>query len=135
MVFYVASLERRKSVSTIQKPETTASIALTDSAIEQVRQFMVQEKVAIDTAGLRVSAMPGGCSGFRYWLNVEEHALPDDFVVEQDGLQVFLDSSSATYLNGAEIDFVSTVDASGFKVTNPNEPSNSGCDCSEQCPA
>lgn len=122
-------------MSTIQKPETTASIALTESAIEQVRQFMVQEEVAGDTAGLRVSATPGGYSGFRYWLNIEEHPLPDDLVVEQKGLRIFLDASSATYLDGAEIDFVSTVDTSGFKVTNPNEPSNCGCDCSEQCPA
>jgi len=124
-----------KSVSTIQKPVTTASVAMTDKAIDQVKQFMLQQDVAIATAGLRVSAMPGGCSGFRYWLNVEEHALPDDSVVEQGGLRIFLDASSATYLDGAEIDFVSTDDATGFKVTNPNEPSNCGCDCSEQCPA
>jgi iron-sulfur cluster assembly accessory protein len=122
-------------VSTIQQPETFASFALTASAIDQVKQFMVQEQVAIDTAGLRVSATPGGCSGFRYWLNVEEHALPDDFVVEQDGLRIFVDASSARHLSGAEIDFVSNVDASGFKVQNPNEPSNCGCDCSEECPA
>jgi iron-sulfur cluster assembly accessory protein len=135
MVFYVAALERRKSVSTIQKPETTTTIALTETAIDQVKQFMVQEKVAIDTAGLRVSATPGGCSGFRYWLNIEEHPLPDDSVVEQDGLRIFMDASSATYLDGAEVDFISSVDAAGFKVSNPNEPSNCGCDCSEQCPA
>lgn len=122
-------------MSTIQHPETIASIALTDSAIDQVRQFMVQEKVAIDTAGLRVSATPGGCSGFRYWLNIEEHALPDDYVVVQNGLRIFLDASSARHLCGAEIDFVSTVDAAGFKIQNPNEPSDCGCDCSDQCPA
>jgi iron-sulfur cluster assembly accessory protein len=135
MVFYVAALERRKSVSTTQKPETIARIALTDSAIDQVRQFMVQEQVAIDTAGLRVSATPGGCSGFRYWLNIEEHALPDDHVVEQDGLRIFLDASSARHLSGAEIDFITTVETSGFKIQNPNEPSDCGCDCSEECPA
>jgi iron-sulfur cluster assembly protein len=122
-------------VSTIQQPETVVSIALTASAIDQVKQFMVQERIAADTAGLRVSATPGGCSGFRYWLNIEEHALPDDHVVEQDGLRIFLDASSAKYLSGAEIDFVSKVDASGFKVQNPNETSNCGCDCSEECPA
>ena len=122
-------------MSTIQKLEATATVALTESAIDQVKQFMVQENVAIDTAGLRVSATPGGCSGFRYWLNIEEHPLPDDSIVEQDGLRIFLDASSATYLDGAEVDFISTNDAAGFKVKNPKEPSNCGCDCSEQCPA
>ena len=122
-------------MSTIQQPETIASIALTDSAVNQVRQFMVQEQVAIDTAGLRVSAAPGGCSGFRYWLNLEEHALPDDHIVVQNGLRIFMDESTARYLSGARIDFISTVDGSGFKVQNPNEPSNCGCDCSDECPA
>ena len=122
-------------MSTIQQPETIARIALTDSAVDQVRQFMVQEQVAIDTAGLRVSATPGGCSGFRYWLNVEEHALPDDQVVVQGGLRIFMDEASARNLSGAKIDFISTVEASGFKVFNPNEPSNCGCDCSNECPA
>ena len=122
-------------MSTIQKLEATATVALTKSAVDQVKQFMVQENVAIDTAGLRVSATPGGCSGFRYWLNIEERPLPDDSIVEQDGLRIFLDASSATYLDGAEVDFISTNDAAGFKVKNPNEPSDRGCDCSEQCPA
>lgn len=119
-------------MSTIQRPAMTASIALTETAIDQVRQFIVREEVAIDTAGLRVSATPGGCSGFRYWLNVEEHPLSDDCVVELDGLRVFMDPSSAVYLDGAQIDFVSTVDASGFKIKNPNEPSDCACNCSDQ---
>jgi iron-sulfur cluster assembly protein len=122
-------------VSITQQPETVARIALTESAIDQVREFMKQERIAVDTAGLRVSATPGGCSGLRYWLNIEEHALPDDHVVEQDGLRIFLDASSARHLSGAQIDFISTVDASGFKVRNPNEPSNCSCDCSEECSA
>ncbi len=122
-------------MSTIQKLEATATVALTESAVDQVKQFMVQENVAIDTAGLRVSATPGGCSGFRYWLNIEERPLPDDSIVEQDGLRIFLDASSATYLDGAEVDFISTTEAAGFKVKNPNEPNNCSCDCSEQCPA
>ncbi len=122
-------------MSAIQQPVATASITMTVSAVEQVRKFMTQEEVAIDTAGLRISATPNGCSGFRYWLNVEEHALPDDSVVEQDGLRIFIDASSSAYLNGAEVDFVSNVDASGFRINNPNEPSTQGCDCSGECPA
>jgi iron-sulfur cluster assembly protein len=132
---YVGALGRRKNVSTIQKPTTAVGVSITEEAAEQVKQFMVQERIATDTAGLRVSATPGGCSGFRYWLNVEEHPLPNDVVVQLDGLRVFLDASSAEYLAGAEIGFVSTADASGFRITNPNESHGCSCDCSEQCPA
>lgn len=121
-------------MSTVQKPRVAASIALSDSAAEQVKLFMNQQGVEMDTAGLRVSAAPGGCSGFRYWLNVEEHPLPDDSVMEQDGLRVFLDAVSAQCLAGATIDFVSNGETSGFKVSNPNEPSSCSCDCSQECP-
>lgn len=134
MVSYVPALERGKRVSTIQKPKVTASIALSETAIDQVKQFMAREQVSIDTAGLRISATPGGCSGFRYWLNIEEHPLPDDIIAEQDGLRVFMDTSSVRYLSGSEIDFVTTVDDSGFRISNPNEPASCACDCSGECP-
>lgn len=122
-------------MSAIQKPQLTICLTLSEAAREQVQQFMVREQIIAETAGLRISASPGGCSGFRYWLNIEEHPLPTDQVIDQNGLRVFLDEASAICLNGAEIDFVSTGDASGFKVNNPNEPTTCGCDCSEQCPA
>lgn len=122
-------------MNTVQTVEAVTGIALSTLAVEQVKQFMARENIAVDTAGLRVSATPGGCSGFRYWLNVEDQPLPGDLVVEQDGLRVFMDSASATHLAGAEIDFVSTVDAAGFKVNNPNEPDTCSCDCGDQCPA
>ena len=122
-------------MTTAKQAEAVSGIALSASSVEQVKQFMARESIAINTAGLRVSATPGGCSGFRYWLNIEDQPLPDDTIVEQDGLRVFMDGSSATYLAGAEIDFVSAVDAAGFKINNPNEPETCGCSCGDQCPA
>ena len=116
-------------MSTTQRPEATVDIRLTDSAREQVQEFIKQEKVPEETAGLRVSVMPGGCSGFRYGLNIEERPLDDDLVVSQGGLRIFVDAFSAQYLNGTEIDYVSTMQASGFTFNNPN--STGGCGCGE----
>ena len=116
-------------MSTTQRPETTVRITLTEKALEQVRSFIEQEDVPPETAGLRVTVMPGGCSGFKYGLNIEERALDDDIVVEQDGLRVFVDAFSGQYLQGTEIDFVSTMQASGFTFTNPN--ATGGCGCGE----
>ena len=116
-------------MSTAQRPETTVKITLTEKALEQVRSFIEQEEVPPETAGLRVSVMPGGCSGFKYGLNIEERPLDDDIVVEQDGLRVFVDAFSGQYLQGTEIDYVSTMQASGFTFSNPN--ATGGCGCGE----
>ena len=68
-------------MSTTQRPQATVSIRLTDRANEQVKRFIEQEQVPLETAGLRVAVLPGGCSGFKYGLNVEERPLDDDMVV------------------------------------------------------
>ena len=47
-----------------QAPTSGFGLTLTDKAAEEVRKFMTAEQVPADTAGLRVSVLPGGCSGF-----------------------------------------------------------------------
>jgi iron-sulfur cluster assembly accessory protein len=116
-------------MSTTQRPEATVDIKVTAAAIEQVKEFIKQEQVPEDTAGLRVSVMPGGCSGFKYGLNIEERPLDDDLIVNQSGLRIFVDAFSAQYLKGTEIDYVSTMQASGFTFSNPN--ATGGCGCGE----
>jgi len=102
-------------------------ISLTDRAAEEVRKFMAAEDVPAQSAGLRVSVLPGGCSGFRYSLNIEETALEDDLVVEANGVSLFVDGFSAQYLMGISIDYVSTMQGSGFSFDNPNATGGCGC--------
>ncbi len=116
-------------MSTVQRPEATVDIGLTEQALEQVRNFMQQEDVPSETAGLRVSVKPGGCSGFMYALNIEEKPMDDDHVLQRGDVRVFVDPFSAQYLNGTEIDYVSTMQASGFTFNNPN--ATGGCGCGE----
>jgi iron-sulfur cluster assembly protein len=52
------------------------TLTLTERAAEEVRKFMADEKVPVESAGLRVGVMPGGCSGFRYSLNLESSPRP-----------------------------------------------------------
>ena len=63
-----------------QAPAAGFAMTLTDRAAEEVQKFIAQEQVPVETAGLRVSVLPGGCSGFKYSLNIEERALDDDMV-------------------------------------------------------
>jgi iron-sulfur cluster assembly accessory protein len=113
-------------MSTTQEPGLSVDIRLTPTAADQVRSFMDQEDLP-ETGGLRVSVLPGGCSGFTYGLNIEDRSLDDDIVMELDGIKVFVDAFSAQYLNGTTIDYVSTVQGSGFSFNNPNAAGGCGC--------
>jgi iron-sulfur cluster assembly accessory protein len=110
-----------------QAPATGFNMTLTERAAEEVRKFIAQEEVSPETAGLRVSVLPGGCSGFKYSLNIEERALDDDMVHEVNSVRVFVDGFSAQYLAGVTIDYVSSMQGSGFTFSNPN--SSGGCGC------
>ena len=110
-----------------QSPASGFALAITARAAEEVQKFISQEQVPVESAGLRVSVLPGGCSGFKYSLNVEERALDDDMVAEVNGVRVFVDGFSAQYLTGITIDYVSSMQGSGFTFSNPNASGGCGC--------
>jgi iron-sulfur cluster assembly accessory protein len=110
-----------------QAPATGFALVLTDNAAAEVRKFIAAEQVPVETAGLRVSVLPGGCSGFKYSLNIEERALEDDMVVELNGVRIFVDGFSAQYLTGVTIDYVTSMQGSGFTFSNPNATGGCGC--------
>jgi len=113
--------------TTQQATAPAVSLTLTDRAAEEVRKFIVAEQVPAETAGLRVSVMPGGCSGFKYSLNIEERALDDDVVTEVNQVRIFVDGFSLQYLNGITVDYVSSMQGSGFTFHNPNATGGCGC--------
>jgi iron-sulfur cluster assembly accessory protein len=110
-----------------QAPATGFNMSLTERAAEEVRKFIAQEQVSPETAGLRVSVLPGGCSGFKYSLNIEERPLDDDMVHEVNSVRVFVDGFSAQYLAGVTVDYVSSMQGSGFTFSNPNASGGCGC--------
>ncbi len=110
-----------------QAPAGGLTVILTGRAAEEVQKFIVQEQVPAESAGLRVSVLPGGCSGFKYSLNIEERPLDDDFVTEVNGVRLFVDGFSAQYLTGITIDYVSSMQGSGFTFSNPNATGGCGC--------
>lgn len=110
-----------------QAPASGFALTLTDKAAEEVRKFIASEQVPAETAGLRVSVLPGGCSGFKYSLNIEERALEDDMVMDVNSVRLFVDGFSAQYLAGITIDYVSSMQGSGFTFSNPNATGGCGC--------
>jgi iron-sulfur cluster assembly protein len=100
---------------------------LTDAAAAEVQKFIVAEKVPAETGGLRISVLPGGCSGFKYSLNIEDKSADDDMTAELNGVRVFVDAFSAQYLSGVTIDYVTAMQGSGFTFSNPNATGGCGC--------
>jgi len=98
---------------------------LTPNAISKVKEIMAQQNPL--PAGLRVGVVGGGCSGFSYSMSFENTAGIMDKTFEFDGLKVFVDATSAMYLNGCNIDYVETLEGAGFKFENPNVKSTCGC--------
>jgi iron-sulfur cluster assembly protein len=101
-------------------------ITLTPTALSAVQKF-IEENGNSDESGLRVAVLPGGCSGFQYGLNIEDAPEEDDEVMEMEELKLFIDPFSAQYLEGVEIDYVTTMMGSGFTFKNPNASGGCGC--------
>ena len=114
--------------------ETTAAgvsgpqITLSEEAATEVRKFFAAEGLADEAASLRVSVLPGGCSGFEYGLEVDEEApAEDDFVIDSQGIRLLVDPFSAQYLAGVRIGYHSSFKGSGFTFENPNATGSCGC--------
>jgi len=105
---------------------TKTLLALTTGAVEKVDEF-IRDHGGADTTGLRVAVLPGGCSGFQYGLNIEDAPESDDEVLDISGVRIFVDPFSAQYLDGIEIDYVSSMMGSGFTFSNPNATGGCGC--------
>ena len=103
------------------------TLTLTARAAEEVQKFIVEEKVPAATAGLRIGVLPGGCSGFKYSLSIEDKPLEDDTVLESAGVRIFVDAFSTQYLNGVTLDYKSNFQESGFAFENPNASGGCGC--------
>ncbi|MBL8290529.1 MAG: iron-sulfur cluster assembly accessory protein [Bryobacterales bacterium] len=100
-------------------------VSLTGKAIEKVREILDMQDPK--PAGLRISVVGGGCSGFSYSMAFENQPNMLDKTYNYEGLKVFVDQASLLYLDGAEVDFVETLEGSGFKFSNPNVKSTCGC--------
>jgi iron-sulfur cluster assembly accessory protein len=100
-------------------------ISLTPVAVTKVKEILTSQEP--QPAGLRISVVGGGCSGFSYSMAFENSAGLLDKTYDFEGLKVFIDQASMLYLDGAEVDYVETLEGSGFKFNNPNVRSTCGC--------
>jgi iron-sulfur cluster insertion protein len=99
-------------------------LTISTKAEEKIKELMQEEQ---DTVGLRVYVRGGGCHGYQYGMAFESKLGDDDTVIEKGDVKVIMDSQSAPLLNGAEVDYVDSLQGSGFAIKNPNAKTTCGC--------
>lgn len=109
---------------------TETVITLSDNAVAKLSTLLADDD---EGQALRIAVTGGGCSGFQYALGFDNEQHPDDIVLEQGGVRVFIDETSAEYLKGAVVDFQDGLQGKGFAIENPNSTGSCGCGQSFTC--
>ena len=100
-------------------------IKLSDNAAVRIKEIMSNaEKESI---GVRVSVKSGGCAGMSYVMEYAKSINPNDEVIEDKGVKVYVDSAAVMYLLGTEMDYKKEEFSSSFVFNNPNETERCGC--------
>jgi iron-sulfur cluster assembly accessory protein len=101
-------------------------LTLTEAAAYKVKELLQQE--GRNDIALRVAVQPGGCSGLRYAMYLDDEVSTDkDVTAEQHGVRVVVDRMSVPYLDEAKIDFLDSLEASGFTIDNPMAQGSCAC--------
>ena len=101
-------------------------VNVTEPAAQQIKRLLDQEGKLASHA-LRMKVIGGGCSGLQYQLAFDDQVRENDTRVEGNGIHLLVDEKSALYLVGTTLDFVDTLQETGFKMRNPNAKTTCGC--------
>ena len=100
-------------------------ITLSDKAAERIKHIMSAAKDG--SIGVRVGVKSGGCAGMSYIMEYINKPNPNDEIIEDKGVKVFIDSAAVMYLLGTEMDYKKEKFSSQFVFKNPNETERCGC--------
>lgn len=113
------------NVSGAEAAATDAALAISDAALERVRELVRSE--GNPALKLRVSVEGGGCSGFQYGFRLDAEQAGDDLVFGRDGVGLLVDPVSMQFLEGAQLDYVEKLAGAHFVIRNPNAKATCGC--------
>jgi len=100
-------------------------ITLTENAIKKISELLIEENNS--NIKLRIFVQGGGCSGFQYGFTFDEEVNEDDFEIDTNGAKLLVDAMSSTYLQGAEVDYITSLAGSQFSIKNPQATTSCGC--------
>ena len=103
------------------------NVSLSEAAATRINQIINEEEYQGKI--LRILVEGGGCSGFSYKFELDDNdnAKPDDIKITKDGATVVIDPISINYMDGSTIDFVDNLMGKSFQIQNPNATSQCGC--------
>ena len=100
-------------------------IKLSDNAANRIKEIM--SSTESKAVGVRVAVKSGGCAGMSYVMEYAKEVNPNDEIIEEKGVKVFVDSAAVMYLLGTEMDYKKEELSSSFVFNNPNETERCGC--------
>jgi iron-sulfur cluster assembly protein len=103
-----------------------AIIEVSPNAQDRIKSLLDRDG-KLGSHGLRLKVIGGGCSGLQYQLGFDEKVSDDDNEFQAGDVRIIVDDKSAVYLAGTVLDYVDTLQESGFKIENPNAKSTCGC--------
>ena len=101
------------------------AITLSNSAATRIKEIMSKDEK--NSLGVRVGVKSGGCAGMSYIMEYAKEINPNDEVIEDKGVKVFIDAGAIMYLLGTEMDYKKEEFSSNFIFKNPNETERCGC--------
>ena len=104
---------------------TKQIISLSENAAGRITEIMSSAEK--DSIGVRVGVKSGGCAGMSYILEYAKETKPNDEMIEDKGVKVFIDPAAVMYLLGTEMDYKKEEFSSSFVFNNPNETERCGC--------
>ena len=104
---------------------TNPIIKLSDNAANKIKEIMSGAQK--DSIGVRIGVKAGGCAGMSYIMEYAKNSNPNDEVIEDKGVKVFIDAGAVMYLLGTEMDYKTGEFSSSFVFKNPNETERCGC--------
>ena len=104
---------------------TNSIIKLSDTAANRIKEIMSSAEK--DSIGVRIGVKTGGCAGMSYVMEYAKNSNPNDEVIEDKGVKVFIDAGAIMYLLGTEMDYKTEEFSSSFVFKNPNETERCGC--------
>jgi len=108
----------------IRVKSMTQVIKLSDKAADRIKEILSENK---DSLGVRIGVKSGGCAGMSYIMEYAKTQQPNDELIEDKGVKVFIDPSAIMYLLGTEMDYKVEEFSSSFVFNNPNETERCGC--------
>ena len=104
---------------------TKQIISLSENAAKRIKEIMSgAEKQSL---GVRVGVKSGGCAGMSYVMEYAKEINPNDEIIEDKGVKVFIDSAAVMYLLGTEMDYKKDNFSTSFTFNNPNDTERCGC--------